>query len=301
MTGDQRLIAEALCDVGRMHAIRVEREPAVPLINEALVMFEGLGDKRGMAQCHEAIGVAYRGSPRDLDHYLLAVELFREIGADYDLASTLFSMAYRALIPNGRFDEARLALEESRGIFRRLGLSHGMLHVHTGLGQLARLRGDLDSARQLISETLEGTRDAGDRRCTVRMLTALARVALVEDGPRQACVLLDEALTVSVELDQGLSSDIHELIDSLALAAHRSGEHELAGRWFGAAESTRLRQGLLRAPPDQDVIDAALQDLEHEVGAERLRSLLDQGADLWLDDIAAELSHCALIQVSPAS
>ena len=299
-TIDHLLVAEALCSVGRVRAARNERDLAIPLIEEALATFVEAEDKWGIARCHESLGVAHRGAPdRELEYYRTAVELYREIDADQDLASTLHSMAYRSLIPSDRLAEARHALEESLALYTRLGLRHGILHAQTGLGQLSRLEGHIDEAWPILTESLEGMRDVGDRRCTVRILTALARMALVRDDHRQALRLLEEGLTVSGHLDQGLSSDVHELIDALALVARREGDHELAGKWFGAAESTRLRQGLLRTPPDQIEITRTLQELEQEVGAEQLRSLLDQGTHLSLDEITRELSH--LVRVAPTS
>jgi predicted ATPase/DNA-binding SARP family transcriptional activator len=296
-TSDERLIAEALCGLGRMHAIRVEREPAGPLIEEALAIFEGLGDLRGIAQCHEALGVALRGSPQDLDHYRIAVDRYRRIGADDDLASTLFSMAYRSLIPNGRFQEARRALVESREICLRHGFDHGALHAATGLGQLARLEGHLVEAEEILDATLHGVRDAGDRRCTVRMLTALARVSLAGGDVLRAWDHLTEALRVATELDYGLSSDTHELVDALALVAQAADDHDTAARWFGAAESLRLRQGLFRSPPDQAAFVSAVGRLEVELGPGRVRALFDEGAEMSLEVLAEALDECDFAHV----
>ena len=283
-------MAEALCGLGRMHAIRVERDPAKPLIDEALAIFVELGDRRGMAQCHEALGVALRGTPDDIEHYEMAVGLYREIAAEHELTSALFSMAYRALIPTGRFIEARAALNESHELCFRHGFRHGALHAATGLGQLARLEGDLESARRILCDTLDGVRDLGDRRCTVRMLTGLARVTLVEKDLTKTFELLEEAGGTLSQLDRGLSSDAHELVDALALVTLETGDLESAARMFGASEAIRNRQGLLRAPPDQAVVSDAVQALRADLGGAHFRALVYEGSQMTLEDLVSSAS-----------
>lgn len=289
--GQVRLFAEAQCSVGRVHASRVERQPAVALIKEALARFENLDDEWGMAACHEALGVAFRGTEDDVDHYLRAVELYRRLGSDQKLAAALFSMSYRSLIPRGRFAEARTALTESEQISRRFGMYHGILHARTGLGQLARLEGRREEAQVVLSDALQGAKDIGDRRCTVRMLAALAHLSHEIDYDAQAWEYLGEALEVATALDPGLSSDLHELVDGMALVALAEGDSEMAARWFGAAEGLRLHQGLLRPPSDQAIVTGARQQLEGELGAARARALDQEGLGTTLEELAEQWRH----------
>jgi tetratricopeptide (TPR) repeat protein len=293
-TTDRALIAEALCTTGRMHAVRMEREPALAAIEEALPIFEELGDRWGVAQCHEALGVVRRGSADDLAHYRRAVELYREVGAEHDLATTLFSMSFRSLLPNGLFDEARRALDESLARARGLGSRHVALHALTGLGQLARLEGDLDGATPMLEEALAGVRDAGDRRCTVRMLTALARIDLVRGESDRAWSGLHEAVAVAQQIDEGLSADTHETVDALGLLAMSVGEAELAARWLGAAEAIRSDHELLRPPPDQEAVDEAYRRLADRLGEERLTVLTEEGSRLSFAEFAAEVAASSL-------
>jgi hypothetical protein len=154
---------------------------------------------------------------------------------------------------------------------------------------VARLEGRLDEARLIVAETLEGVRSSGDRRCTVRMLTALARLALAEGNEAEAWERVTEALEVGTLLDRGLSSDTHEMVDTVALVALARGMTEPAVRWMGAAEAIRSRQGLHRSPPDQAEVVAALTRIEGALGEEKARDLYDRGSTLALDDVAAEV------------
>jgi tetratricopeptide (TPR) repeat protein len=289
-TDDPSLVAAASALVGRIHALRFERAEAKPLIEEALAIFEGMNYTWGMAQCHEALGVVHRGSTEDIGHYKTAIELYRSVGAEHELAQTLFSMAYRSLIPNGQLADAHAAIKESAALSTQLGSSQQYVHARTGLGQLARLEGRLDEATEILSEALEGMREFGDRRCTVRMLTALARIDLLKGDLDQAWVRLTEGARVGVELDQGLSSDTHELVDALGLLALAWGEHPTAARWLGAAEAIRDSQGLLRPPPDQVVFDDTMRLLEAELGPEPCGRLVAEGSTLSLEDLAARVT-----------
>jgi predicted ATPase/DNA-binding SARP family transcriptional activator len=287
-TGDRRLVAHALHSVGRAYARRLEQESAVPLIEQALEIFEDLDDKWGMAQCHDALGITFAGSTRGLNHHVRAIELYRDIGASHDLASTLYSMAYRSLIPAGSFDDARVALDESLNISRGLQTHLGILHAQTGLGQLARLEGSLDEARMLLGECLEGMRDLGDHRCTVRVLAALAQVMHAQTDNDRAWTYLDQAAGLVTEDDPGTLSD---LVDILAITALASGDAATAALWMGAAESTRLRRGLRRAPPDETSVVEARQQIEAAIGSDRAQLLIEEGSGVALVDIAVQVRH----------
>ena len=234
---------------------------------------------------------AFRGSKEDVGHYQRAVELYRELDADQELAAALFSMAYRSLLPNGLFEEARSALMESEQISRRLGLYHGILHARTGLGELARLEGRRDEAHLILSGALQDARDIGDRRCTVRMLTALAQLSHAETSDPEAWEYLGEALDVATELDPGLSSDLHQLVDTMALVAMAEGDSETAARWLGAAEGFRHHQGLVRSPPDEATVTDARQRLDSALGSARARSLGDEGRGMTLGELAELRRH----------
>jgi hypothetical protein len=121
------------------------------------------------------------------------------------------------------------------------------------------------------------------------MLTALARVDLAEGNEAEAWEHVTEALEVGTLLDRGLSSDTHEVVDTVALVALARGMTEPAVRWMGAAEAIRSRQGLHRSPPDQAEVVAALTRIEDSLGKEKARDLYDSGSTLALDDVAAEV------------
>jgi hypothetical protein len=122
------------------------------------------------------------------------------------------------------------------------------------------------------------------------MLTALSRIDLVNWELNRAKSRLEEATRVGVELDEGLSSDTHELVDALGYLALSRGEFPTAARWLGAAESIRTSQVLIRSPADQVVFQDAMNLLEHELGRPHLEKLVEEGSRLSLADLAVELT-----------
>jgi tetratricopeptide (TPR) repeat protein len=247
-----------------------------------------LDDTWGAALCHEALGMTFGGSPRGLDHYRKATDLFRAVGAGHDLASVLFSMSYRSLIPSGRFDEARAALKEGLDISLRLQLRHGILHARTGLGQLARLEGRADEAGAELEECLGGMRDLGDQRCTVRILTALAQLALERDQQALAARYLGEAVSIASALDPAPFAD---LVDAVVIEVIERGEAEAAGRWLAAVDRGRSEFGLVRAPPDEARVAEARYRIEFALGPEQARRQAEEGEATTFGEIARELRH----------
>ena len=299
LTNDLALAAETRLRVGRLHAVRGERELALPLLDFARQALRALGDRFGEAQALEGMGVANRGTREiDTEYYDEAIEIYRQIGADRSVAHALFSKSYRSLIPSGRFDDARRALDESLELAERTGAEHTVLHALSGLGQLARLAGDFHNARAMLARSLDGFRSFGDRRCAVRTLVAQARITILEGDLPDARLMLVQAANEGFELDSGLSSDIFEVADVLALLGLEAGDMESAARLIGAGEAARVRLGLLRSPPDEDVLTVARHTLELALGPVRVRELLEAGARLPFEQLADEASAFEIFTVT---
>ena len=299
LTDDHALAAETRLRVGRLYAVRGERELALPHLDFALQALRALGDRFGEAQALEGMGVANRGTPDiDAEYYDKAIEIYRQIGADRSVAHGLFSKSYRSLIPSGRFDEARRALDESHELAQRTGAEHTVLHALSGLGQLARLAGDFHNARALLGRSLDGFRAFGDRRCAVRTLVAQARIAIVEGDLPDARLMLVQAANEGFELDSGLSSDIFEVADVIALLELEAGNMEAAARLIGAGEAARDRLGLLRSPPDEEILAVARHTLELALGPVHFRDLLEAGAQLPFEHLADEAGEIELFTVT---
>ncbi len=288
--GDRHLTASAANALGRLHAVRMEPDLAIPLLERACTVFEAERDGWSCASCFESLGVAHRGAPdRGLSYYRKAIEIYRDGRADAELAHALFSAAYRALTPAGGFDEARAMLTESLSISLRIGSRTTAAHAVSGLGQLARLAGELDEALGVLSFALGEFRVIGDRRCVARMQTALAMVAAGTGALDEAWSLVREALPLAVDVDDGPSEDVLDAIDAVAIAAWGRGRPEAATRWLGTSDAHRGRLGLFRSPPDQAAVEAALASLRDALGPQQVDELRGRGADLTVHTVVAEL------------
>jgi hypothetical protein len=121
------------------------------------------------------------------------------------------------------------------------------------------------------------------------MQTALARLDVAEGRLDSAWERLSDAVAVGAELDQFLSSDIHDLFDVLAMAARAGGDLESAALWLGAAESIRITHGFQRSIPDQAAFDLARDDLGRALGEQRTAELSDEGSRRPIDEMVAEV------------
>jgi tetratricopeptide (TPR) repeat protein len=93
MLGDQRGLSETLTNLGAMHQVRGELEPARRYLQESLEIEIRLGNRLGIARglCNIGEVLMLKGEPLTAARYLLAaMQLFQQHGSpDHDYAHTL--------------------------------------------------------------------------------------------------------------------------------------------------------------------------------------------------------------------
>jgi tetratricopeptide (TPR) repeat protein len=132
--GDRRAMAEVERNLGLV-ALHRGDERAEEILSSALRMAEEYGAKESIAAAHRAVGqlraqtVFGAGTTdsggadrRAEDSFLIAIDLFREIGNEKDSARALHDLGQH-LLERGDVDGARERLREARAIMRRMGLA----------------------------------------------------------------------------------------------------------------------------------------------------------------------------------
>jgi predicted ATPase/DNA-binding SARP family transcriptional activator/DNA-binding CsgD family transcriptional regulator len=99
--------------------------------------------------------------------------------------------------PQGDYERARLAYEESLGLYRRAGDRRGVANALGDLGSLALDRGDYERATSLLEESLALYRELGESEGIIGILDSLGVLASAGGEPERSAVYFREALVLS--------------------------------------------------------------------------------------------------------
>ena len=116
-------------------------------------------------------------------------------------------------------------LQESLGIWRRLGQAAHVAQCLSDLGVAAHIRGESRTARSLLDEALESARIAGDQRQIAMALNGLGRLAL-QDDPPQAAAYFEEGLACIRQAGDLRRATV--ILGNLAVAVRNQGRIVLA-------------------------------------------------------------------------
>jgi hypothetical protein len=167
---------------------------------------------------------------------------------------------------------------------RRSGPPWAVYFSQMRMGDLQRLRGNLELAEALLTESLALTDAAGDNWSRSRCLLSLGLVKLAGHALFEAQRLLRASLALALELQD--QRGIIYALDGLASAAAGDGRAEWAARLFGHAEALRATIGsVLSASFDSDRqrgIDSARDQLGEAAFAQAWAS----GREVPLDELA---------------
>lgn len=201
--------AKALNKAGYLALFEGEYETARSLLEEALVLFRGLGDEEGTASALTHLG-------------FVAVFLQQEL----DTVTPLLDEVTR-LRPN---------IEDQRTIAMMLVLS----------GLLAASRSDLERAEADHREALGLFRETRDVHGVSMCTSNLGLIALARADYGRAKALLKENLRIAWELDHKVS--MHYSFFGLASVASRQRRPIRAAKLWGVAEAVRESSGLRLTP-----------------------------------------------------
>src|SRR5215203_5627364 len=173
-------------------------------------------------------------------------------------------------LDRGDYEEATSLLEESLTLHRELGSKEGVIGILDSLGVLASAKGDREESIAFLSEALAVSRGTGNVRRNATSLGNLGITMLVHGDPEQAMVLLEESLTLFQEI--GDSSNIAIGLMYSALAALIKGENERV-----EALSQASLDLLQKAEDKQYIADC----LEIMAGGASAQGLAQRAARLW--------------------
>ena len=182
-------------------------EDGVRLLEQALEMFQRLGDRRGAAGALHHLGTVAQHRA-DLDHatafYEAAINAFREEDDVHGLITALAGLGATAGYM-GQHDRALALLDESLSLARQTAYERAIAIASIWLGKVAHARGDDLRAARAWKEGLTLSRKSGDAWLMAECLEGLAASASVDEWAESAARLLGVAAT----LRTGLGSHVH--------------------------------------------------------------------------------------------
>jgi predicted ATPase len=186
----QRELASLYVDQGNLGAAR-------NCAFDALLLFDELGDTRGVADVGNLLGLVEfkEGNLVEArDHFTAALEQFEQIDDRTGIACVRNNLGLvETTDERGDKEEAARQFTELLRLHRENGDQRGMAEAACNLGMLAQQEGEAEVAWRCYNEALQCGRDLGDKYCVGRELSNLGEVAELQGNPELACRLFSAA------------------------------------------------------------------------------------------------------------
>ncbi|MEO3811039.1 BTAD domain-containing putative transcriptional regulator [Sphaerisporangium sp. B11E5] len=253
---------------------------------DVLAVFRSLGERWGTAQALDALAVlaARRGVwDRARETWEEALRLLEELGALEESADVLTHRG-EAAVRAGDLALAADDFQRAAGLARRAGRPDPPALAHLGLGEVARLSGDLAAAREHLSSASRSTEPGLFGADGTRALAYVALARLAEAEGDLAASRRHLAAALRAVRRSPIVTDLAAVAEGHAGAALASGRPGRAALLLGAALS--LRDGPLAGDPDVTRVTARTRDL---LGPAAFTVLAARGAALGRDAVPALL------------
>ncbi len=260
--------ASALWAAARQAMAQTDHRAALDLLDEALALFQELGDDQSVvfALCEMSFALLEEHEhTRALDTAAKALTAARASGDARAISAALNAVATLAG-EQGEHGRARELFAESLALRESLGDPLLVANSANNLGRAALLDGDLETAETALLKCLDLARRLGEAVHTAGALCCLGEVYLAANRSDRALPPLLEATALYSRLgDERRRAQCLQALGGVAAAGGRAAD---AARLWGAAESIRTALGDARSPEEEAVdrrfAPAVLADLGHE-------------------------------------
>ena len=275
--------AKALDRAGTLAGLQGDHALARRVYEDALAIWQALGDRTGTARCLMGLGNTFVGEG-DLTSarrvHAQSVAAWRESDDRQGLANGLGQLGIAHYL-GGEYEAARVLFEESLDIRRAIGDRLGIAHALNMLGSVARCTVRYEDADAYYRDCLTICDELGHRLATATVLYNLGMMALARGvcgaGTHYAAgaaELHSPADFIAESLSQferlGDKRGTALCVEAAAAAAVPSAP-ERAARLFGAADLLSAAAGVRRPPEDTRLIEESLRIAAAELGADQFR------------------------------
>ena len=219
-------------ELGVLAQRRGDYDTAHDRYQQALTIFENLGDRAGTATTHHNLGIlAQRRGDYDTARklYEQSLHIEEELGDRAGTANTYHQLGILAH-DQGDYDTARKLYEQSLHIKEELGDRASTANTYHQLGMLAQRRGDYDTAHDRYQQALTIFENLGDRASTANTYGQLGILAHDQGDYDTARKLYEQSLHIKEELGDraGMATTHHQL----GMLAQRRGDYDTARKLY---------------------------------------------------------------------
>jgi tetratricopeptide (TPR) repeat protein len=284
--GDDRGVASAIDDLGKLHWLRGDYKSALDRTQQALAMRRKIGDRRSIALSLNNMGLVYQDSGQfklALDAFEQALVIRKEIG---DLVGVAISLNNLGTVAQDQRDDARALqlFKEAHEVAKETGDRNRIALVLTNLGETLNRIGQPDAAIAYLKQAEELTDELGDRMGLAEAVRGLGKAYLAQRDFTKA----RECTARAVEILRGVGSGVQ-----LGVALRSLGEVAAAGSAGGA--------GLVQARDHLKQSIAIFEELGNDVELARscrayvelLKGTMEYGTDPVVTEEAARFTKRA--------
>lgn len=215
--------------LGRVHLSLKDYGRARPCLENALTMFDDMGDATGESAVLDEVGhvlwsegssAAYEEA---LSYYERALLIRRRLGDEPTIATSLFGMA-EVHFKQGELSRAEASYMEALQVRRQLSDGGGEIAALAGLGSVYLAKGQHGEALDAWNSGLEAAQQLGDAEAHAAFLTRMGETYLDQGSLDQASLYLSQAAQLAQE--SGESRALVEIQTHRAAVASARGEFD---------------------------------------------------------------------------
>lgn len=297
---------------------------AIPILEEAIALFQILGEDFYRAESLHWLGVCHRflGQVEEARAYARQIrELSRRTGNKFALARILGSRAIYEVYEDND-PQARNDLQEAIAIRRELGYQAGVAISLVGLSIDAFFQGDFSRARMFVEDSLTRATDSNSLFPKAMALSMLGWLAVVEEDYNEAWNLCQEGRSISPNPNVPMIAQLGLAMAACGLENYAAACEHLAA-WLKTGNPLHTPRGLLSCLPvlailyaNQDEAERAVEvlalafthpksptgwitqwpllkrwqaELETDLGPERYAAAWDRGMKLEIETVISDV------------
>lgn len=286
---DQRRLALARISRGMALSFLGRFEDSTAVTRDALALSREIGFRFGIAAttCNLGLDAAVRIGD--------SAEAFRLMQESTDVARTTGNRWGQALglenlgffeLQAGRLDIAERLILEAHELFGQVGSVRDLPMGLADLAELALRKGDPNTARQRIGESLASAERTGDNYARASILQVFAEIERSAGNLGEATAALRHALEIWREFgNEPAYADCFDILADIAISA---GDMTLAARMVGAADGIWSRGDQRRIENFPDQHERRLASITGSLGKRRFHESWEAGRASSIDNAMAE-------------